>query len=131
MEKHLGAQLGMLGVLHTWTRQMEYHPHIHYIVAQGGLTPAGGWPGAKTRSTSSPSTSSPPRRASRCRKRYGQKTRPSTKPSPPPSGTRTGTSTSERPEDGHAQSKRRGERHAGWQRGHKSKTPKASESYRR
>ena len=42
-KKHLGAQLGMTGVLHTWTRQMEYHPHIHYIVAQGGLIPTGGW----------------------------------------------------------------------------------------
>jgi hypothetical protein len=48
MRKHLGAQLGMTGVLHTWTRQMEYHPHIHYIIAQGGLTPAGGWARSKT-----------------------------------------------------------------------------------
>lgn len=36
--KHLGATLGFLGVLHTWTRQLEYHPHVHYLVPGGGLT---------------------------------------------------------------------------------------------
>ena len=39
--KHLGATLGFLGVLHTWTRQLEYHPHIHYLVPGGGLTADG------------------------------------------------------------------------------------------
>ena len=39
--KHLGAALGFLGVLHTWTRQLEYHPHIHYLVPGGGLSPDG------------------------------------------------------------------------------------------
>jgi hypothetical protein len=28
--KRLGATLGLLGVLHTWTRTLEYHPHVHY-----------------------------------------------------------------------------------------------------
>jgi len=36
--KHLAAQLGMLGVLHTWTRQLVYHPHIHFLVPGGGLS---------------------------------------------------------------------------------------------
>lgn len=36
--KHLGGQLGFLGVLHTWTRQLIFHPHIHYIVPMGGLS---------------------------------------------------------------------------------------------
>ena len=27
--KRLGAQLGMLGVLHTWTRTLFFHPHVH------------------------------------------------------------------------------------------------------
>lgn len=36
--KYLGAQLGMLGVLHTWSRQLIYHPHVHYVVAGGGLS---------------------------------------------------------------------------------------------
>ncbi|CAN5793959.1 hypothetical protein BH20ACI3_BH20ACI3_05990 [soil metagenome] len=26
------GRLGMVGVLHTWTRQLLYHPHVHYIV---------------------------------------------------------------------------------------------------
>lgn len=33
----LGAKLGFTGVLHTWTRQLVYHPHIHFIVPGGGL----------------------------------------------------------------------------------------------
>lgn len=35
--RHLGAQLGFSGVLHTWTRQLVYHPHVHYVVPGGGL----------------------------------------------------------------------------------------------
>jgi hypothetical protein len=35
--RHLGAQLGLVGVLHTWGRQLQLHPHIHYIVPGGGL----------------------------------------------------------------------------------------------
>ncbi len=30
--------MGFFGILHTWGRQMQYHPHIHYIVAGGGLS---------------------------------------------------------------------------------------------
>jgi hypothetical protein len=33
----------MVGVLHTWTRQLLYHPHVHYIVTGGGLTADGRW----------------------------------------------------------------------------------------
>ena len=36
-KKYLGGELGMMGVLHTWTRQLLYHPHIHYVVAGGAL----------------------------------------------------------------------------------------------
>jgi hypothetical protein len=39
--KHLGAELGFFGVLHTWSRQLYLHPHIHYIVAGGGLSADG------------------------------------------------------------------------------------------
>jgi len=39
--QRLGAQLGMLGVLHTWSRTLIYHPHIHYLVPGGGLSPDG------------------------------------------------------------------------------------------
>ena len=37
----LGAQLGFVGVLHTWGRQVQHHPHVHYIVPGGGLSADG------------------------------------------------------------------------------------------
>lgn len=41
--RFVGARLGMVGVLHTWTRDLRYHPHVHYIVTGGGLTADGRW----------------------------------------------------------------------------------------
>ena len=41
--RFVGARLGMVGVLHTWTRQLLFHPHVHYIVTGGGLTADGRW----------------------------------------------------------------------------------------
>lgn len=38
-EKYIGGDLsGFLGVLHTWGRQLVYHPHIHYVVPGGALS---------------------------------------------------------------------------------------------
>src|SRR5713101_5019018 len=38
-ERFIGTDLpGFLGVLHTWGRQRQYHPHIHSIVPGGGLS---------------------------------------------------------------------------------------------
>ncbi len=42
-EKHLGAMLGVTAVLHTWTRDLRFHPHIHCIVTGGGLSPDSRW----------------------------------------------------------------------------------------
>jgi len=39
--KRLGARLGFLAVLHTWTQRLEHHPHIHCVVPAGGLSPDG------------------------------------------------------------------------------------------
>ncbi len=39
--RRLGAQLGFTAVLHTWTRSLEYHPHLHCIVTAGGLSSDG------------------------------------------------------------------------------------------
>lgn len=39
--KRLGAQLGMLGVCHTWSRTLIFHPHVHYLIPGGGLSPDG------------------------------------------------------------------------------------------
>lgn len=36
--KDLGAQLGLLAVLQTWTRDLRYHPHVHCLVPGGGLS---------------------------------------------------------------------------------------------
>jgi hypothetical protein len=33
----------MLAVLHTWTRDLRYHPHVHLLVTAGGLTDDGLW----------------------------------------------------------------------------------------
>jgi len=35
---HLDAQLGITAVLHSWTREMLFHPHLHCIVTGGGLS---------------------------------------------------------------------------------------------
>jgi hypothetical protein len=37
----LGAELGFVGVLHTWGRQLQHHPHLHFIVPGGGLSADG------------------------------------------------------------------------------------------
>jgi len=37
----VGGQIGMVGVLHTWTRNLAYHPHVHYLVPGGGLSADG------------------------------------------------------------------------------------------
>ncbi len=39
--KHLGARIGFTGVLHTWGSAMTDHPHIHFIVPGGGISPDG------------------------------------------------------------------------------------------
>jgi len=39
--RFVGGQIGLVGVLHTWTRNLAYHPHVHYLV------PGGGWSAEK------------------------------------------------------------------------------------
>jgi hypothetical protein len=34
--KHLGAQIGVTAVLHTWGQALQHHPHIHCVVPGGG-----------------------------------------------------------------------------------------------
>ena len=36
--QYVGGRLGCLAVLHTWTRPMLYHPHVHLLVTGGGLS---------------------------------------------------------------------------------------------
>jgi hypothetical protein len=39
--RFVGGQIGMIGMLHTWTRDLNYHPHVHYLVPGGGLSDDG------------------------------------------------------------------------------------------
>jgi hypothetical protein len=39
--KHLGAQLGVTAVLHTWGQTLQHHPHVHCVVPGGGPSPDG------------------------------------------------------------------------------------------
>ncbi len=47
--KWLGAQAGMISILHTWGQTLTLHPHLHCIVPGGGLTKAGKWKMAKSK----------------------------------------------------------------------------------
>jgi len=41
--KHLGATVGVIGILHTWGQNLMDHPHLHCIVTGGGLSPDDTW----------------------------------------------------------------------------------------
>lgn len=45
--KHLGAETGMISILHTWGQQLWLHPHLHCIVPGGGTNHQGKWKQAK------------------------------------------------------------------------------------
>jgi hypothetical protein len=38
--RFVGATVGVLAVLHTWTQQLHYHPHVHCLVTGGGVSAA-------------------------------------------------------------------------------------------
>jgi hypothetical protein len=42
-EKYLGAEVGFFSMLHTWGRDLHYHPHIHTVLLAGGLTKYDKW----------------------------------------------------------------------------------------
>ena len=37
--RHLGADIGLLAVLHTWGQTLHHHPHLHWVMPGGGLSP--------------------------------------------------------------------------------------------
>jgi len=41
--KHLGAEIGFFGILHTWGQNLLHHPHVHFVVPGGGIGPDGDW----------------------------------------------------------------------------------------
>jgi len=40
-KRYVGAEVGILAVLHTWTGQLHHHPHVHMMVTGGGVTKDG------------------------------------------------------------------------------------------
>ena len=42
-EKYLGANIGIMEVLHTWTRDQRDQPHVHCLIPAGGLDEHGNW----------------------------------------------------------------------------------------
>jgi hypothetical protein len=39
--RFLGGLIGILGVLQTWTRDLRFHPHVHYLAPAIALAPSG------------------------------------------------------------------------------------------
>jgi putative transposase len=39
--RHLGAEIGLVAVLHSWGQNLLHHPHVHCLVPGGGLSPDG------------------------------------------------------------------------------------------
>jgi len=37
--RRLGARIGILAVLHTWSQNLQFHPHLHCLIPAGGLAP--------------------------------------------------------------------------------------------
>lgn len=46
--KHLGAKIGIIASLHTWSRKLALHPHLHCLVTAGGLA-HGDWVASSTK----------------------------------------------------------------------------------
>ena len=42
-DARLGCKLGITAILHTWGQRLQYHPHVHMIVAGGGIDDTGNW----------------------------------------------------------------------------------------
>jgi len=36
-KRFLGADIGLMGILQTWTKTLAYHPHIHFLIPGGGI----------------------------------------------------------------------------------------------
>jgi hypothetical protein len=46
--KWLGAQPGIVATLHTWSRTLAWHAHLHGLISGGGLTVHGAWVAVRT-----------------------------------------------------------------------------------
>lgn len=41
--KYLGGKAGFVMILHTWTQEIDYHPHLHLMIPAGGIDDKGNW----------------------------------------------------------------------------------------
>lgn len=41
--KHLGCEIGFFGILHTWGQNLLHHPHVHFVIPDGGISPDRKW----------------------------------------------------------------------------------------
>lgn len=41
--RHLGAEIGFFGILHTWGQNLLHHPHVHFVIPGGGIGPDLAW----------------------------------------------------------------------------------------
>lgn len=48
-ETWVGAQLGMVAILHTWGSNLSLHPHLHCMVPAGGLDNQGNWKSSRSK----------------------------------------------------------------------------------
>jgi len=39
--RHLGARIGFTAILHSWGQTLMHHPHVHFLVPGGGISPDG------------------------------------------------------------------------------------------
>ena len=46
---YVGGLLGVMTVLHTWSRTLTFHPHVHCLVPAGGVTDDGRWVPARSK----------------------------------------------------------------------------------
>ena len=47
--KWIGGRIGATAILHTWGQNLQYHPHIHFVVPAGALMPNGKWKHSRNR----------------------------------------------------------------------------------
>lgn len=48
-KRWIGAQVGMIAILHTWGSNLSLHPHLHCMVPAGGLDIKGNWKHSKSK----------------------------------------------------------------------------------
>jgi hypothetical protein len=73
--QHLGGQSGMVGVLHTWTRDRASHPHVHDLVPAGAWSPDGSqWLAPRSEDWRVPVRALSPRFRGTCKEKIAQAT---------------------------------------------------------